>query len=70
MDSSRAELQEKIKAQGDVVRKLKAEKAEKNLVRFSDLDMYTVYFIIKIQINAHLSVNYRIFHLWRAISTI
>ena len=37
MDSSRAELQEKIKAQGDVVRKLKAEKAEKNLVRFSDL---------------------------------
>ena len=44
MDSSRAELQEKIKAQGDVVRKLKAEKAEKNLVRFSDLDMYTVLF--------------------------
>jgi len=32
MDSSRAELQEKIKAQGDVVRKLKAEKAEKNLI--------------------------------------
>ena len=28
-----AELQEKIKTQGDIVRKLKAEKAEKNLVR-------------------------------------
>ena len=33
MESSRAELQEKIKAQGDIVRKLKAEKAEKSLVR-------------------------------------
>jgi len=32
MESSRAELQEKIKAQGDIVRKLKAEKAEKNLI--------------------------------------
>ena len=33
MDPSRAELQEKIKAQGDIVRKLKAEKVEKSLVR-------------------------------------
>merc|ERR1712223_847338 len=32
MESSRAELQEKIKAQGDIVRKLKAEKAEKSLI--------------------------------------
>jgi len=32
MDPSRAELQEKIKAQGDIVRKLKAEKAEKSLI--------------------------------------
>ena len=33
MDPSRAELQEKIKAQGDIVRKLKSEKVEKSLVR-------------------------------------
>ena len=33
MDSSKVELQDKIKAQGDVVRKLKADKAEKSLVR-------------------------------------
>ena len=38
MESSRAELQEKIKAQGDIVRKLKAEKAEKNLVRMIRFD--------------------------------
>ena len=33
MDPQRAELLEKIKAQGDVVRKLKEQKAEKSLVR-------------------------------------
>ena len=33
MDPSRAELQENIKAQGDIVRKLKSEKVEKSLVR-------------------------------------
>lgn len=32
-DKGKAELLEKIKAQGDVVRKLKTEKAEKSLVR-------------------------------------
>jgi len=32
MDPSRAELQEKIKAQGDIVRKLKSEKVEKSLI--------------------------------------
>jgi len=32
MESSRAELQEKIKAQGDIVRKLKSEKVEKSLI--------------------------------------
>lgn len=37
MDSARAELLDRIKAQGDVVRKLKAEKAEKSLVRFKNI---------------------------------
>ena len=47
MESSRAELQEKIKAQGDIVRKLKAEKAEKNLVRIIRFDaIWHTYFII------------------------
>jgi len=32
MDPSRAELQENIKAQGDIVRKLKSEKVEKSLI--------------------------------------
>ena len=43
MESSRAELQEKIKAQGDIVRKLKAEKAEKNLVRIIRFDAIGIY---------------------------
>ena len=34
MDPSRTELLDKIKAQGDVVRKLKEQKAEKSMVRF------------------------------------
>ena len=34
MDSNRTELLDKIKAQGDVVRKLKEQKAEKSMVRF------------------------------------
>ena len=33
MDPNRAELLDKIKAQGDVVRKLKEQKAEKVMVR-------------------------------------
>ena len=44
MDPSRAELQEKIKAQGDIVRKLKSEKVEKSLVRI--MKFLTKYFII------------------------
>ena len=34
MDSNRTELLDKIKAQGDAVRKLKEQKAEKSTVRF------------------------------------
>ena len=45
MDPSRAELQEKIKAQGDIVRKLKSEKVEKSLVRIMKFFL-TKYFII------------------------
>ena len=45
MDPSRAELQEKIKAQGDIVRKLKSEKVEKSLVRIMKFFL-TIYFII------------------------
>ena len=45
MDPSRAELQEKIKAQGDIVRKLKTEKVEKSLVRIMKFFL-TIYFII------------------------
>ena len=42
-----AELQDKIKAQGDIVRKLKAEKAEKNLVRIiSFITFWLSYFIL------------------------
>lgn len=36
MDPAKAELLDKIKAQGDVVRKLKAEKADKSMVRFQN----------------------------------
>ena len=37
MDPNRAELLDKIKAQGDVVRKLKEQKAEKVMVRIVKL---------------------------------
>ena len=37
MDPNRAELLDKIKAQGDVVRKLKEQKAEKVMVRLVKL---------------------------------
>ena len=37
MDPNRAELLDKIKAQGDVVRKLKEQKAEKVMVRIAKL---------------------------------
>ena len=46
-----AELQEKIKAQGDIVRKLKAEKAEKSVVRIIIfITFWLTYYIICIYI--------------------
>ena len=40
MDPTRAELLDKIKAQGDVVRKLKEQKAEKSMVRFQQIVVF------------------------------
>ena len=75
MDSSRAELQEKIKAQGDTVRKLKSEKVEKSLVRNNNeifLDKIFHHFqnnlnsilIKSVYSNCHLKKKRRIFLLF------
>ena len=40
MDPNRAELLDKIKAQGDVVRKLKEQKAEKVMVRIANFSTF------------------------------
>ena len=42
-DDSRLTLQERIKEQGEIVRKLKAEQANKNKVSLFDITVYLAY---------------------------
>ena len=57
MDPTRAEMLDKIKAQGDVVRKLKEQKAEKAMVRNK----------IQNQKNLLQYILFRIYQNWRII---
>ena len=61
MDPNRAELLDKIKAQGDVVRKLKEQKAEKVMVRIAKL------FLPSIQDHKCAFTTNRIFQNWQQI---
>ena len=55
MESSRADLQEKIKAQGDIVRKLKSEKVEKSLVRNNnEIFLYKIFHHFQNNLNSIL----------------
>ena len=61
MDPNRAELLDKIKAQGDVVRKLKEQKAEKVMVRNVKL------FLLSFQDDKFAFTTNRIFQNWQQI---
>ena len=61
MDPNRAELLDKIKAQGDVVRKLKEQKAEKVMVRLVKL------FLLSFQDHKCAFTTNRIFQIWQQI---